>query len=245
MNLMVNNSLAINVRLSDDDDSTTSKTDLRSDRNTVSNRDLSLAKEGIRKGGMDNGNMTLLTIADEEEMIHLFTSMNASGSDTGLMSCEEGMLAERKRTVSAESARIARGGDPLLASIAVSAIGLGQGLGQGAGGGLDFPPNFNNPSSNSSSSSSGSSSGSPGNIHPDLKELISALDPTLSLEELSVSLEQPLREVCNAYASISHEMYPFYYHCFYLKYYSYHHHNFSRRNYRITCIMSLNYYTFN
>jgi hypothetical protein len=162
--------------------------------------------------------MTLLTIADEEEMIHLFTSMNASGSDTGLMSCEEGILAERKRTVSAESARIARGGDPLLASIAVSSIGLGLGQGQGTGGGLDFPPysnilNISN-SSCSSSSSSSSSSGSQGNIHPDLKELISALDPTLSLEELSVSLEQPLREVGNAYASITYEMSPFYYQCF-------------------------------
>jgi hypothetical protein len=217
VNLMVNNSLAINVRLSDDDDCITSKTDLRSDRNTVGNRDLSHAKEGIGKGGMDNGNMTLLTIADEEEMIHLFTTMNASGSDTWMMSCEEGMLAERKRTVSAESARIARGGDPLLASIAVSSIGLGQGQGQGTGGGLDFPTNYNNlnSNSNSSSSSSSSSSGSPGNIHPDLKELISALDPTLSLEELSVSLEQPLREVCNANASITYEMSPFYYQCFY------------------------------
>lgn len=193
VNLMVNNSLAINVRLSDDDDSITSKSHMRSDRNTDSNRDHSHAKESLRKGGMDNGNMTLLTIADEEEMIHLFTSMNASGSDTGLMSCEEGMLAERKRTVSAESARIARGGDPLLASIAVSAIGLGQ----GTSGGLDLLPNPNNLSNSSSSSSS--SSGSPGNIHPDLKELISALDPTLSLEELSVSLEQPLREVCNTH----------------------------------------------
>ena len=195
MNLMVNNSLAINVRLSDDDDLLTLKNGSRRDKEGVSNRDLSHSKESTRRGAIDNGNMTLLTIADEEEMIHLFTSMNALGSDTGLMAFEEGIIAERKRTASAESARIARGGDPLLASIAVTAIGLGP----GSVAGLDVTTHIN--SSSSSSNSSSSSSSSSGNIHPDLKDLISALDPTLSLEELSVSLEQPLREVCSAYAS--------------------------------------------
>ena len=193
MNLMVNNSLAINVRLTNDDDLHTIKVDMRSSKEIVGNKG---GGSGSRRNKMDNGNMTLLTIADEEELIHLFTSMNALGSDTGLMAFEEEILAERKRTVSAESARLARGGDPLLSSIAATTIGIGQGQGQGQGSavGLDVTPYYNNPGSCSSSSSSSSSSG---NIHPDLKDLISALDPTLSLEELSVSLEQPLGEVCS------------------------------------------------
>lgn len=190
MNLMVNNSLAINVRLTNDDDLHTTKANMRCSKEIVSNKGGGC---GSRRNVMDNGNMTLLTIADEEELIHLFTSMNALGSDTGLMAFEEEILAERKRTVSAESARLARGGDPLLASIAAIAIGIGQG--QGSSAGLDVTPYYNNPGTSSSSSSS--SSGPSGNIHPDLKDLISALDPTLSLEELSVSLEQPLGEVCS------------------------------------------------
>jgi hypothetical protein len=196
VHLMINNTLSINIRL------TKALVEESSQRhNKLIKHEVEYQDQNIypTDGDTENGYLTLLTIADKEEMTDLLVSLNSSGSDTGMVTPYPSRGSEGVR-------RISSGETPRSSS---SKGGLyGGDRGQGAGpavGDVSATTSDNANSTNNSAKNNMNGTGNTNSVtpyvrctyrmHPDLDDLLSALDPTVSLDELSVALEQPLREV--------------------------------------------------
>jgi hypothetical protein len=196
VHLMINNTLSINIRL------TKALVEESSQRhNKLIKHEGEYQDQNIypTDGDTENGYLTLLTIADKEEMTDLLVSLNSSGSDTGMVTPYPSRGSEGVR-------RNSSGETPRSSS---SKGGLyGGDRGQGAGpavGDVSATTSDNANSTNNSAKNNMNGTGNTNSVtpyvrctyrmHPDLDDLLSALDPTVSLDELSVALEQPLREV--------------------------------------------------
>lgn len=126
-------------------------------------------------------------------MIDLLISLNSSGSDTGMTAPYPSRGPEGAR-------RNSYGETPRSSSSKGGFFGGDRGP---AVGDVSATTSDNANSSNNSAKNyiNGTSSATlpyarcTYRMHPDLEDLLSALDPTVSLDELSVVLEQPLREV--------------------------------------------------
>lgn len=197
MHLMINNSLSINICLTKEFEMESSERTHKTVKFEGEHTHQSAYPTLGGIGGSENGHLTLLTIADKEEMIDLLVSMNSSGSDTGLMTPYFRGTESVRRSSFGETLRSSvspRGG--LYGGERGSAYDTSTAATDDANSAkYNSTANIGNSNGNSSSSASSPYPRCTYRMHPDLEDLLSALDPTVSLEDLSVTLEQPLREV--------------------------------------------------
>ena len=176
---MINSVLAINIRLSGEDTahgSVTKNGKLRTDS------EMNIGSYAPSRS-IDNGYLTLLTIADKDEVLELLGNIDntTNPSYRGLSPLHiRSDSSSRKGSIE-------------------NFVPYQKGSNNG-----NLLNNSNNTNSINMNSMSSSSSDGPTplfnppnrmNIHPDLQELLGSLDPTVSLDELSAFLEQPLAEV--------------------------------------------------
>lgn len=155
---MVNGIISINIRLNEDLNESKSHTN---ENKTTGNE--TLHPPLIRaENCTENSHLSMLTIADREEMLDIINCINSSSTLSPLSHIPSDK--SRKANITESPSKI-------------DLIKLKSGF--------------------SVANSAGSSSNSP-NLHPDLQELVLSLDPTVSLDELSMQLEQPLSEVTNS-----------------------------------------------
>jgi hypothetical protein len=152
---MVNGVISINIRLNEDLNESKSHTN---ENKTTGNEILHTPL--IRaENCTENSHLSMLTIADREEMLDIINCINSSSTLSPLSHKPSDI--SRKANITESPSKI-------------DLIKLKSGF--------------------SVANSAGSSFNSP-NLHPDLQELVLSLDPTVSLDELSMQLEQPLSEV--------------------------------------------------
>jgi hypothetical protein len=193
---MINNSLSINIRLTKAfvENSSQMKSKLTKHEGEYQNQNIYPTD-----GDTENGYLTLLTIADKEEMLDLLISLNSSGSDSGMVTSYPSRGSEGVR-------RNSYGEAPRSSSSKGGLYGGDRSPGPGpAVYDVSATASDNAYSANSIAKNNINGNGNSTNVsphvrstyrmHPDLEDLLSALDPTVSLDELSVALEQPLREV--------------------------------------------------
>ena len=186
MHLMINNSLTINIRLTKafvEDSSARIMKSIKHEGEFVNQNAY------CTDGDTDNGYLTLLTIADKEEMTDLLISLNSSGSDTGMIIPYPSRGSEGVR-------RNSLGDVPRSSTPKGGPHGGDRGLTVGdASATTSDNANSTNNSAKNNINATLPYVRCTYRMHPDLEDLLSALDPTVSLDELSVALEQPLREV--------------------------------------------------
>lgn len=200
VNLTINNTLAINIRLSKvtewsehimgDNGSFNDDRDRGKGRaNGVTNPPASVEFE--------SGYQTMLCIADKDEILDLLTSMQGAGLDTGT-SMVDGRRGVPAREIDKDDSTKKWSTNGVSTVVSKNSNNNGS----SSSSSKVIPSS----SSASSSSSSGATSRHLQCVHPALEELLSALDPTVSLEMLSYQLEQPLPEVIHLKLNLPHPL---------------------------------------
>lgn len=198
VNLTINNTLAINIRLSKVTEWSEHIMGNNASFNDHRDRGKGRANGVINPPAsveFESGYQTMLCIADKEEILDLLTSMQGAGLDTGTS------MVDGRRGVPARE-REKDDGTKKWSTNGVS-TGLSKNSNNSGSSSSKVIPSS---SSASSSSSSGAASRHPQCVHPALEELLSALDPTVSLEMLSDQLEQPLPEVIHLKLYLPHPL---------------------------------------
>ena len=197
VNLMINNVLAINIKLSDDE----SFKENHHDKNvSISNEERDVNPLSIEGGSRNSsGHLTMLTIADKDELLELLNSIKNNASSN---SSSHSTLSNSFSTVQNLNENFKK----------LSNISPIEHAFKSQENNVRTKLNVNKSNLSEKLSSTENSYGNNSlnirgvggfqnrlAIHPDLQELIEAFDPTLPIEELSFILEIPLSEVqfCN------------------------------------------------
>jgi hypothetical protein len=192
VNLTINNTLAINIRLSNVPEWSERLVGDFDSLNDHRGGGKGRAKDiEVKVAVVESGYQTMLCIADKEEILDLLTSMQGAGLDTGTPVDGRRAVSVREREKDDGNRKWSTNG---------GSSGLSKNGTSSSSSSSKCVSSSSSASSASSSSSSGGNSATSRHfqcVHPALEELLSALDPTVSLEMLSDQLEQPLPEVTN------------------------------------------------
>jgi len=159
VNLMVNGTLSINIRLQDTDDAVDAAAAVAMD-------DVLGDADGDDHASV--GHLTFLTIAEREAMLPLFSSINSTSQPTSL-------APFFSPTSSSSASSSASSPAPPPSSASSSILG----------------------SPTSGSAASPLPRAHIAHLHPHMQDLVLALDPTMSLDDLSGHLGQPLADVAD------------------------------------------------
>ena len=199
VNLMINNVLAINIKLSDDE----SFKENHGDKNvSISNEERDVNPFSIEGGSTNcSGHLTMLTIADKEELLELLNSIkNNASSDSNSHSTSSNSFSIVQRSLDVqnlnENFKKLSNIPPIEQVFKSQKKSVRTELNSNKSNLSEkLSSTENSYGNNSLNSRGGGGFQNRVAIHPDLQELIEAFDPTLPIEELSLILEIPLSEV--------------------------------------------------
>ena len=204
VNLMINNVLAINIKLADDE----SLNENHCDKNISTNieggdiNQFSLERENRNR----LGHLTMLTIADKDELLELLNTIkNNASSNSNSQSILSSSFSPVQKLSDVQNLN-----ENFKKSSNISSVeqvltsqkkSISNELNLNKSNISEKMSSIDNRYSNNSLNTRGGGvlQYDRAAIHPDLRELIESFDPTLSIEELSIILELPLSEVkfCN------------------------------------------------
>ena len=215
MNLMINNVLAINIKLSDGVNGSKNGNRNRNheDQNDSSDdEDILFPSTEHKYNELNNhycGYLTMLTIADKIELLDLLNNINNDSSSNSNSSIHSNYNPNIE--FGSSLSPVHTSSNVLLISENQKKISNSLQLEQSLSSQTksftnDMKTNINNLSEKNQINNYNQKKFNQNRIqnhfqsghqtvHPDLKELIASFDPTLSLDELSQTLERPLSEV--------------------------------------------------